>query len=548
MRVQPVPISSVSLPPGISAGRAIDISFSDESGGAVTSQDRDVEIIFKLTDADLVAAGNDPARIAIFRIDPVTGVAQPLICDVDLTQRIIRARTRRTSSFVLGRAQQGSPVVYRSYATNLVKNGNLVGGSSLAANAVSSVTLKNDANTGATVNAMFFRDDGTKVISNVLTVPAGQAYVLYLPNITDLPNGNYSAVFEATQDIKVVANTGSAFGGSGPAGSSSMQGLQMSQAGRQQFVPGVYKGYFGFTSLVRIQATDLTAATRASINVISTSGSTILTDTRQLTAGGSTTFDMGAVPAVPSGFVGSVVVNSDRDVLVSYYVTDTAGALSGGTSSLVGATQAYAPSIYNNYFGYDSSIVIQNTGQGAANIEVAYSDGSRGAFTIPTGNTRVLFTPNEGPAQGFFGGAVIRSTNGGEFIATVNVRNAARGSLDVYDAVTSGSGIVSIPALYKNYAPQQFVSSVTLQNLGRVATDIILTFENGAIQPFRGVPAGGSVLSYQPNITELPEGYNRGAVVTNTAGVPIAVIVNIDANSASLPAGDFLFAYRGFNS
>lgn len=549
-RVENLPLSSVDLPPGITAGRAIDLSFFDQAGNIQRTHDRPIELVFNLTDADLAAAGNDPSKIAVFRIDPVTGTAEPLPGTVDLVHRTIRVQTFKTSAFVLGGSQQTSQVVYRAYATNVVKNGRLVGGSSLANNAVSSLTLKNDANAIASVAALFYKDDGTKAIagSTTYSVAAKQSLFIYVPNITTLPDGNYTAVFESNQDVKLIANTGSNFQATGPYGSASTPGTLTSQTGLQLFVPGVYKNYFGFSSLVRVQARSLTVTTRVQLNVVSTAGSTIATLTRDVAGGGSTTFDLSQFPNVPDGFIGSAVINGDRDIAANYFVTDATGVLSSGVAQLTGTSQAYIPSVYSNYFGYDSSIVIQNAGTGPVVVDVTYSNGMKGSFSIPTGNTQVLFTPNQGLQPGFFGSAVIRSSNGGTFVANVNVRNQSRGNLDTYDAVTSGTGSINIPSLYKNYASQQFVSSITLQNLGTVASDITITYDNGAVQPFKNVPAGGAVLSYQPNINELPDGYNLGAQITSANGVPIAAIVNIDANSGQLPPGDYLFAYRGFSS
>jgi hypothetical protein len=252
------------------------------------------------------------------------------------------------------------------------------------------------------------------------------------------------------------------------------------------------------------------------------------------------------MPSIQNGFFGSVVVNGDRDIVATYFVSDTNGALSAGNASISGATQAYAPAVYNNYFGFDSSIVIQNVGSGPADITVTYSNGVERQITILVGNSRVLFAPNEGLPQGFFGSARIRSTNGGSFVANVNVRNATRGNLETYDVVTGGFGRLNLPSLYKSYAPQQFVSSITVQNIGSVATDITITYENSATQIFTAVPAGGAVLSYQPNITQLPDGYNQGASISSSNGAPLAAVANIDANSGTLPAGDYLFTYQAF--
>src|SRR6185437_13231698 len=116
---------------------------------------------------------------------------------------------------------------------------------------VSAITVLNPAtnSASATVSIQFFDSSGNVVTTlNVPSpIPPGGTFFQYVPGISGLPPGTYSAVVNSDQPVYATVNLNS----SNPTTGESYNGVN--QAGASVYVPSVLNGYYGFNSVVVAQ-------------------------------------------------------------------------------------------------------------------------------------------------------------------------------------------------------------------------------------------------------------------------------------------------------
>jgi hypothetical protein len=410
---------------------------------------------------------------------------------------------------------------------------------------LSSITLRNSGSTAATARLRFTRADGAIPLASdpSYTVPANGTTLVYLPAIADLPAGDFALRVDSTAPISAVANHSR----SANSASTGYAAIPESSVDLQLYFPQVYKSYFGFNSNVVLQNTGSAAAT-VSVSYLGSNGFQLATETRSIPAGAAATLDQSTNSALNAGFAGSAIVTSTQRLAGVANVSGSNGTLLSSAVGIgSGAQQAYVPSLYKGYYGFDSSLLIQNTDSVEAAVEVTYSTGLRKSMSVPVGASTLVFQPNEPdlPA-GWQGSAIVRATNGARILAVGNVQNGGSGRLSAYNAPTDGSPDVVLPALYNGYSAASWASSLTVQNVDTAATTIEIVYGDGWIQRIAGLAAGASQLVFQPSVSGLTPGWQGSATVRSIEGRRIIVVVNEEAQSTSLGQADWLISYVGF--
>ena len=275
-------------------------------------------------------------------------------------------------------------------------------------------------------------------------------------------------------------------------------------------------------------------------------------------------------PGLPSGFIGSAVVSSDRPMacnvntqIVGSGVGTTTNPARAGTSSGVesanASTSIFAPQVMKSLAGtYNSYMAIQNTESSPLTVFVNYVDrfgvaypAARESFTIP-GQTSHLFyqASNANLPANFLGGATITST--GKIAGVINFYNngasAGATQFNSYTAFSSSANLLVAPRFVRNF--YGYNGGLTIQNVGAAPTNVKVTFtfagtpyvmNTGAIAP------GATFAPYAPNIAvlapvdSLPVGSRFGSIVMQAdPGGSIVAIVNEDnrgtCNAAACPA------------
>ena len=203
----------------------------------------------------------------------------------------------------------------------------------------------------------------------------------------------------------------------------------------------------------------------------------------------------------------------------------------GGTNSASAAATSFS-----------TGFQIQNLSNATANVSIAFVPSGSATpsatvnTTIPANGAKTYAVlPNE-VTSGFSGGAVINSDQ--QVAAVVNVianNNFNYGG--AYSGFSAGANTVTLPLLFKGFA--QFNSFFNIQNTGTAATNVTVTYSNGATET-KTIQPGSSERFDQAANTGLPAGFNGSAIVTSSSQ-PIAAAVVENGPTT-------LLAYNGFTA
>ena len=420
----------------------------------------------------------------------------------------------------------------------------------------SSINIQNTGSASATVVLDFYNTSGTKILSFTVSppIPAGGSRSLYVPaQVPGLASGQYSVIASSDQPLQIVANASSI----SPATAGAYTGLQSDEIGKTLFFPGLYNGYYGFYSQIVLQNTETSAATVTLTFYNQKTGAVVATVTgASIPATSSRVFALPSLPGVPSGNADGLLsakVTSDRNLagIANIWTGAKFGEFSDYNGYIAGSTSVvYAPALYKNYYGFVSSLTVQNLSATNANIRITYSNGTIENKTLLPNQSVEYYQPNNpalpsGNANGVFS-AKVESLNGAEIVVLVNVEDKNKGLLASYNGPSTASTSVNLPVVLKSF--YKWFSAQTVQNVGTSPTNITITYATGQTRTFNNIPPNGTV-----NIIELasagsvlPDVSSVSAVVTSSGGQPIVAVVqqNSELMYTETP-GDYLLAYTG---
>lgn len=418
---------------------------------------------------------------------------------------------------------------------------------------VSSINIQNVGTGEATVLLNFYNANGELALSFTVTppIPGGGSRSLYVPTqIPGLSDGQYSVIASSDQPLQIVVNSSS----TSPSTAGAYMGIQANQVGKTLYFPGLYKNYYGFYSqmvLQNVEDSDATVTIKFYYQKTGLEAVTLGPFTIPKTS--SRVFALGDLAAVPSGNVNgllSAVVTSNKNLAgianiwsSAYYgeYADYNAYISGSTSVV------YAPALYKNYYGFVSSLTVQNLSNENANIRITYSNGVTETKTLSPFQAFEYYQPANpalpsGNVQGVFS-AKVESLDGKPIVVLVNVEDKTKGLLASYNGPSEATTSAGCPVVLKAF--YGWFSAQTVQNVGTAPTDITITYASGQSRTFNNVPPNGTV-----NIIELanagsvlPDNSSVSAVITSS-GQPVVAVVQENSNSryASTP-GDYLLAY-----
>jgi hypothetical protein len=257
--------------------------------------------------------------------------------------------------------------------------------------------------------------------------------------------------------------------------------------------------------------------------------------------------------AVSSGFNGSVVVSSDRQLAA---ITNVLTSDMLGGASYSGATGGTAtvslPLIMKANFGYSTWFNVQNAGSAAADISISYS----GTACTETGTIQpgaaLTFdqTTNSCLASGYVGAASItNATTSQPLVAVVMQIKASAKSLLAYNgfASTDASTAPIMPLVSSGYFNS--ITGIQIQNTGGASTDVTVSytpstgFPGTACTETKTIAAAASTTFFLPVPAACGASFVGSAKVTaNTASQNLVAIVN-QINSANSTSS----AYSGIN-
>ena len=420
---------------------------------------------------------------------------------------------------------------------------------------VSSINIQNTSDSEAAVVLTFYNSDGSIALEYVVDPPlaAHGSRSLYIPDAIDnLADGQYSVIVSSNQQLEIVANSSSTT----PSTAGAYSGLQSYEIAKNVFFPGLYNNYFGFHSEILLQNTEDTNATVTITFYNQKTGSQVKEVSGiNIPAKSTRVFAMADISELPLGDEDGLLsarVTSDKKLaaIANIWTSAYHGELSDYNAYVSGSTSVvYAPALYNAYYGFVSSLTVQNVDTVDAEIEVTYSNGETETKTLSPNQAFEYYQPHNaalpsGNTDGVFS-AQIKSLNNAEIVVLVNIENKNKGLLASYNGPSTATTSINVPVVLKSF--YQWFSAQTVQNVGTNPTDITITYATGETATFENIPANGTVniieLDYYNSV--LPDGSSVSAVI-ESSGEPIVAVVQENSNYRySQTPGDYLLAYTG---
>jgi hypothetical protein len=426
---------------------------------------------------------------------------------------------------------------------------------------LSSFQIQNIDSTSGSVTVTFYDANGTAYQPTTLnggqpnpfTLNAGTMFEVYTPAIpSGLPNGQYSVVISANVQVAAIA---SMLGQGTVNFNGTYDGLS---AGASPFyLPAVMYNFYGWYDIISVQNVG-SGPTDVTVSIVCDNGTTGTLQKTGLAQYASVNFDLYATP--PSGWTGSTSCNGSAQVTttgqpvvaIDNERAPTAGNMQSYNGVSTGATKLYASVLFNQYYGWFSSINILKIDAGTTTVTVTYSDGGTSTCNLTDAQPGCLLVmgtsgahPAANPGSPF--AATMQTNNSVKIVSVINAANGAQAQ--TYTAVAGGTRTVAVPAAEKSY--YNWFSSVTCQNVGSVATTLNLSYSgySGNAYNTGSLGIGATLEKVTPNEAFLPSGYQGGLTITaNDPSGQIACIVNTNNPAMmSSTAGDWSTSTNAFN-
>ncbi|MHB0858938.1 MAG: hypothetical protein ACYC5M_15400 [Anaerolineae bacterium] len=403
-----------------------------------------------------------------------------------------------------------------------------------------------DSSTGAEV--FWYPSTGT------VTIPAGGNISVYIPGLSGLADGRYSAMIESTEPVAAVVNTQSP----GMLMGDSYLGADEAALSADVRAPLVFRNRNGFSSTLYIQNAH---SSQQSITVeLYPAGSSTPAASRSydVPASASVEVDLrdAAFAAFEGRYGGAKITGAAGNVAaVAMYVRSTAGGAIEGTNGqfrAMAATKAgrewYAPLVYKNHSGWATGITIQNTEAVTTVVSVEYVASAQSSYAGTVVTDTLVLGPNATdsfylpsnaslPASRFYGAATVTSS-AADVLVIVNSTNYLRGDGAVassYEALSpaDAGAQIAMPLVFRMHADTD--SGINVQNVGSAATDVTLVVTKspssnplGGLGPWTftvtDVGPGEGATFYLPG---LMAGVTKmyGSASISTTGEPVVVVV-----------------------
>ncbi len=405
----------------------------------------------------------------------------------------------------------------------------------------SSFNVQNIGSSTASVMVEYYNAAGTMVYTSSHSIDVDDVLSVYVPAIAGLASGEYSIVISSDQPVAATSNFSDADSGASYSG--------FSEGTSAWFIPAVYDNYYAFYSEVYAQNVS-EAAADITLSIYAPGNSTpVWTDTKTaVPAKSSVNWSQKDLAALATNVSYSAKVTATANVVSManiYGSGSVAQQLYSYNGFPAGATTFYAPALYNNYYGWNSALTIQNVSASEAYVQVDFSNGTTQFYTIPSNSSEAIYVPAVPTiAPGLLSATI---TSDFDVAVTVNISNAYNRAA-TYNGVAEATPTVNAPNVMKKY--YGYSSSMTCQNLGGSATTMTVTYAgSAATETSPSINPGDSWEIYMPAKAAIADGYNGSAVVVSNNAQPIACIVNSNMEDPpyNTQVMDQLFSYNGVN-
>jgi len=408
---------------------------------------------------------------------------------------------------------------------------------------VTSFQVQNLSSDTANIYITFYDVNGDPVAAaNVSDTIAGNASKLYTQaNNNSLPVAfNGSVVVSSDKEVAAIGIQESS-----NASSQKYQGtysaFSSDQASATFYIPTVMKAFYGYTTEISVQNA---GSTDVDVTINYAGGYT--DSVTGLTPGQVHRFDNSVTPSMPNGYIGSATISATGGEIVAIVNQNNVAAIQQqtyeGFAVADSGTELYAPVLMRGFYGFNTSVQVQNIGSGSTNVTILYSNGATDTQTLAAGAGHLFTQGNETALPASWIGSAVISSTVENVVAVVNQQSTASGKAASYNAFASASTSYVGPNVMKGF--YGFNTSVQVQNVGATATTCVASFSNGTNQTSPSLSQYETHLFTQANNGALPASF-IGSVSLTCGGQPFVAIVNQNGADG---AGDNAMAYNAIVS
>lgn len=317
------------------------------------------------------------------------------------------------------------------------------------------------------------------------------------------------------------------------------------------YIPMLFKNAFGgsYDSAFYVQNLDSINTANISIKYYNGAGALNCTVNDTVSPLSSKGYWLPSVGCLTDGWVGGVVVTSDRNIIAVGRPHIGAEVMTYDGFS-AGSTNSYVPMLFKNAYGgtYDAALYVQNVDSvNTANIAINYYDNT-GALSCTVNDTvsplasKGYWLPSQGCLpDGWVGGVKIVSDR--SIVAVGRPHIGAQ--ITTYNGFTTGGATSYVPMLFKNAYGGSYDAAYYVQNLSSTTTaNITIKYYDSAgalsCTVLDSVAPLASKGYWTPSVGCLTDGWVGGAVITSSQSIVAVGRPHVGSQIttyASFPAG-----------
>lgn len=409
----------------------------------------------------------------------------------------------------------------------------------------------------ATITIFYYAQDGTPVSQSSRPVNPNSSINIYVPNeLQSAFTGN--VVVASNQEIAAVASHLVNWP-NGEISSVQYSGIDQSQVGQTLYVPTLVKNFggSGWTSRLDLQNASGSTA-QVTIKFYDSNGQKLTYEHLvPINVNGSVVIDVGQILQIPTGFIGSAVVQSTQNVAGVVDIISADNRVEAFNMIPSGSAKLYFPTILR-YFGansWTSSFQFMNIGPSPVDVKLSYyQSGNPNPVRVET-ITGVKpfqsvnrFQGNDGfLGTGWLGSVVAEVVGGAPVLVGIGTQSSyapGKKGASAYNAFDQGRTTALFPTILNHFGASDFVTSFQVMNVGAGPATIEIKYFDNTGQPVKTVADTLAPLTtknwYQPN-DKLASGFQGSVRVTSTNGQPI---VGVGSQNALGRQGDTVAQYN----
>ncbi len=418
-------------------------------------------------------------------------------------------------------------------------------GSPLYGPANSVFFVQNGSTALATCTYTLYDAFGTGGVPQTFTVPANDRRAISIADITGISlNTSGTAEVNCNQPVVVVSLYSNP-----PTGGTNSSGAAFEGRANTSgtwYAPENYNDYYGYSSHIIVYNTSSSNAT-ASARFYDPSGNVVGDCGLGVPAHAAVMIEPRGCGSVANNVSYSAVIYSSSGLVpvVNWYALNNP-QLGSYTPVSAGASTLYIPYVFNNFYGFNTALIVQNLGSTTTNITVWYYNGTSETKSGIAPNAAALFFPSGFVPANSSTSAWVTNSNS-QPLAAIENEGGPNNRAGSFTGFSAGSLTAYAPHMAYNFVG--YDSSITCQNVGSSATNLTINYIGTSVSStFTNVQPRESK-TFWDNL-QFPNGWSGAAKVTSTSQ-PIACVVAMDQNKSpyfSTTNMDQTYLYNAFTS